>query len=240
MLQAAGLSLMKLGSRGQTGVAGACAKASPHGPRTRRIRLIDDAIKEIRGVDSTALAEPHQGLQGADRETGSRKSPRWALVLGTSTTSASPSWSMRQRTVPRWRFAHAAIMAIKAIGVRAKAAIPKLIELLSDEALDGPSESLGIRFMNLVRDALASIGADAAPTLSDVLKDETKKPEVRYKALQALGRMGRKAKAARPGGSRQDSRIRKPRAPWNRLARTSWPGAKWPRPCRSSRMGSEK
>lgn len=91
-----------------------------------------------------------------------------------------------------------AVEAISRIGPKAKAAIPRLLELLGDEELQEAASQVRIGADDLVPSALARLGAEAIPGLAGVLKDDKKMPVARFRAIRALALLGRKAKAALP------------------------------------------
>jgi HEAT repeat protein len=101
-------------------------------------------------------------------------------------------------TDPEPRIRAAAAEAVGALGPQAKGLLPGLLSLLGDEELEKAAAKDNPEGGNVVVLALARMGADAVPGLVEVFKDQAKKPTVRWEAVKALARLGRKARTGLP------------------------------------------
>jgi HEAT repeat protein len=92
----------------------------------------------------------------------------------------------------------AAAHVVKQVGSRAKAAVPALVKLLDDEAVENAGSKLFLGADEIVCRALGRIGQAAVPALTKLLQQDETKPALKWKAVRALGLMGRKARNALP------------------------------------------
>ena len=90
-----------------------------------------------------------------------------------------------------WNIKNRSVEALGKIGPAAKAAISELIKILKYER---KSDSMGKKIINSATEALGKIGLAAVPALIEALKNEKN----RHRIVEALGNVGREAKAAVP------------------------------------------
>ena len=191
VLQAAGFALAQFGPQAQPAVP-ALREARKHA--TGFAEMAIDSALEAAG-DASPAAELVK-----DRSAPLEKRLRALSKLGWSDTPDEKAVGVLAEVLndPEPRIRAGAVDALRSLGPKAKPAVPKLLELLGDEELETAAARAFTGARDVVPDALAHVGAEAVPGLVGVLKDAKQKPRVRLGAVKALGKMGRKARAALP------------------------------------------
>lgn len=194
VLQAVGHALVRLGPHAKPALAALQQAQKNATQRSFAGGALDRAIQAIVGK-SAALAEVI-------------KDPKAPLDKRLRALSEL-SWSkdVDDRTVPLLlealgdsepKIRAAAVQGLGRLGPKAKTAVPVLLKLLEDDALEKAASETDRGSSDVVVETLARIGTDAVPGLAGILQEDTNKPIVRWKAARAFTRLGRKARTALP------------------------------------------
>ena len=193
ILQATGFALAKLGPQAKPALAALkdaqknLGGASFAGDAlTAALKAIGgDGVKELADVIKDPKGNLNQRLRALSELSRTRDPDEMVLAVFQA--------ALQDRDA---RIRAGTVDAIARFGPKAKATIPRLLELIDDEELAGSSNQRGTD--DPVIDALASMGSEAVPGLAAILKDDKKAPKTRFRAAKGLTRMGRKARTVLP------------------------------------------
>jgi HEAT repeat protein len=168
---------------------------------------LEEAVKADKGFSATALKSLIAKIKGeSDKDDEIAKDTKQPLEKRLDAL-LKLGWSKQppEKVLPvllellrddEPRIRHTAVQQIWYGKYKSKEAIAALMERLGDDALEiAGNKSGGVG--DLVPQALASMGKDAAAPLAAVLLDKKQKPFVRFRAARAISLLGPNASAVR-------------------------------------------